>query len=131
MKALLDTHILIWWLSDLKKLNRSQRRILSAAKTNAPLYVSDITLLEIATLVRNGRYRIDRPVEEWLAGATALPLVERVPISPKIAAEVAHLPSSFHGDPADQVIVATARVIGATLLTADSKIIDAGVVRTM
>lgn len=131
MKALLDTHILIWWLSDLKKLNRAQKRVLSAAKAHAPLYVSDITLLEIATLVRNGRYRIDRPVEEWLAGATALPLVERVPISPKIAAEVAHLPSNFHGDPADQVIVATARVIGATLLTADSKIIDAGVVRTM
>jgi PIN domain nuclease of toxin-antitoxin system len=57
--------------------------------------------------------------------------VQRVRVSPAIAAEVAALPDSFHRDPADRLIVASARVLGATLLTQDAKIIDAKLVPTM
>ncbi len=128
MKYVVDTHVLIWWIEGSKRLGASHKKILGKAGAGAPLYVSDISLLEIATLVRRGRYRIDLSIDDWLARATAAPLVERVAISPKIAAEVAYLPSTFHGDPADQLIVATARVLGATLLTADEKILEAGVV---
>lgn len=63
--------------------------------------------------------------------ATAPPLVQRVGISPAIAAEVAALPDDFHRDPADRILVATARVLGATLLTRDARILDAEVAETL
>jgi PIN domain nuclease of toxin-antitoxin system len=131
MKIVLDTHVLIWWVSDSKRLTPAHRRALKTVSATSPAYVCDITLLEIATLVRRGRYRVDLPIEDWLTKASAPPLVERVALSPKIAAEVHYLPHAFHGDPADQVIVATARVLGAALLTADGNIIDSKLVRTI
>jgi PIN domain nuclease of toxin-antitoxin system len=66
---------------------------------------------------------LDRPLREWLEQATALPLVRRVEISPAVAAEVAALPATFQRDPADRIIVATARVLGAKLVTSDRAII--------
>jgi PIN domain nuclease of toxin-antitoxin system len=70
-------------------------------------------------------------LREWLEQATAPPLVQRLPISPAVAAEVATLPGSFHRDPADRIIVASARVVGATLLTQDRRIIEAEIVPTL
>ena len=61
----------------------------------------------------------------------ALPQIDRVGISPAIAAEAAALPSSFHRDPADRIIVATARVIGGKLITQDRRIIASGLVATL
>jgi len=93
--------------------------------------VSDITLWEIATLVNLGRLRLRLPLRDWLEAATAPPLVRRVPISPAVASEVAALPDTFHRDPADRIIVASARVAGATLATQDRRIIEAAVVETI
>ncbi|MEE8585115.1 MAG: PIN domain-containing protein [Acidobacteriota bacterium] len=70
-------------------------------------------------------------MRDWLEAAVAPPLVQRVAISPAIAAEVASLPDSFQRDPADRLIVASARVMGATLLTSDQKIIEADLVPTL
>ena len=128
MKALLDTHILLWWFEDDGKLSRAERRVLQRASDANPLLVSDISLWEIATLVDLGRVRLRLPVRQWLDEATAPPLVERVPISPAIAAETTTLPAHFHRDPGDRIIVASARVKGATLLTHDERIITARVV---
>ena len=72
-----------------------------------------------------GRIRLALPLREWLEKAVAPPLVRRQGISPAIAAEVAALPDTFHRDPADRILVATARVLGATLLTQDRRILDA------
>jgi PIN domain nuclease of toxin-antitoxin system len=96
-----------------------------------PLWVSDITLWEIATLSSLGRIELSLPVREWLEQATAPPLVQRLPINPAVAAEVAALPDSFHCDPADRIIVASARILGATLLTRASRIIEAALVPTI
>ena len=93
--------------------------------------MSDITLWEIATLVSLGRIHLHLPLQEWLEKATVPPLVQRVPITPAIAAEVAQLPDSFHRDPADRIIVSSARVLGATLLTQDDRIIESGLVPTI
>ena len=93
--------------------------------------MSDITLWEIATLLELGRVRLRLPLREWLERATAPPLVQRVGITPAIAAEAAALPPILHRDPADRIIIATARVLGATLLTLDQRIIDAKVVPTI
>jgi PIN domain nuclease of toxin-antitoxin system len=131
VKALLDTHILLWWLGQDSRLSPEQRQVLEGATGENPLWVADITLWEIATLFSLGRIELALPLREWLEQATAGPLIERLPISPAVAAEVATLPDSFHRDPADRIIVATARVFGATLLTRDGRVIDSQLVPTL
>ncbi len=131
MTALLDTHVLIWWLQGDGPLSKAQRRVLESADADAPLRVSDISLWEIATLHSLRRIRLSLPLREWLERAVAPPLVRRHGISPAIAAEVAALPDSFHRDPADRILVATARIVGATLLTHDRRIVDSGLVATL
>ena len=131
MIALLDTHVLIWWLQGGGPLSPAQRRVLNAADGDSPLRVSDISLWEVATLHSLGRIQLSIPLREWLEKAAAPPLVRRHGISPAIAADVAALPESFHRDPADRILVATARILGATLLTHDRRIVDSGLVATL
>ncbi len=131
MSYLLDTHILLWWFETGDRLTRRERRILTGAGPEAPLLVSDISLWEIATLAELGRIRLALPLRAWLEQATAPPLVRRCGISPAVAAEVAALPPTFHRDPADRILVATARLLGATLLTRDRRILQAGLVTTL
>lgn len=131
MIALLDTHVLIWWLQDPALLSPAQKRVVDGVGAESPLRVSDISLWEIATLHSLGRIRLAIPVREWLEKAVAPPLVRRHGISPAIATEVARLPDSFHRDPADRILVATARTLGATLLTHDRRIRESGLVETV
>lgn len=131
MRALLDTHVLLYWLNRDRRLSRRQAQIFRSATAERPVWVSDISLWEIATLVDLGRVRFRRPLRDWLEAAVAPPLVRRVSISPAVAAEVAALPSTFHRDPADRIIVASARTIGAAVVTRDRRIIDSGLVPTV
>lgn len=131
MKAFLDTHILVLWMSSLESLSPAQRRIVEAASGSSPLLVSDISLWEIATLVNLGRLTLDRPLRDWLERAVAPPLVRRIGITPAVAAAVADLPEAFHRDPADRIIVASAHIMGAALLTNDGRIREAGIVKTV
>lgn len=119
---ILDTHILLWWLEDGGRLSVKCKRIISSATADHPLIVCDISLWEIATLFELERISLAIPLQEWLQRATAPPLVRVYPITPAVAAEVASLPADFHRDPADRIIVATTRLIGATLLTGDERI---------
>ena len=130
MKVLLDTHVLIWWVNG-EGLTRRQARAIESREPSEPLLVSNITLWEIATLHELGRLELDLAIRDWLERATAPPLVRRVGISPAIAAEVAVLPDDFRRDPADRIIVATGRVLGATLLTADDQIIRSELLPTV
>ena len=122
--------MLLWWHCERGRLSQSQQRVISAA-AESPLLVSDISLWEVAMLHGLGRIHLKIPLREWLEKAVAPPLVRRQGISPAVAAELAALPASFHRDPADRILVATARVIGATLLTRDRRIIEAGLVDTL
>ena len=131
MKALLDTHILLWWHGDRDRMSRAQWDVIAAAGADSPLEVSDISLWEVAMLHSLGRIRLTIPLREWLDKAVAAPLVRRHGISPAVAAELASLPDSFHRDPADRILVATARVLGATLLTRDRRITEAELVDTL
>jgi len=130
MSVVLDTHVLVWWLGDPDRLPPSFRAALHGASAEDPLLVPDICLWEIATLVSLGRLHLDIPLADWLARATAPPLVQTVRITPEIAAEVASLPDAVHRDPGDRLIVATARVMGCPLLTLDTRIRASGLVRT-
>ncbi len=75
MTALLDTHILIWWLNDASRFSPEQREVVDSASAGSPLLVSDISLWEVATLYDLGRIRLAVPLREWLDKAVAPPLV--------------------------------------------------------
>ncbi len=131
MRLLLDTHVLLWWLNDSGRLSAGQQEVLGRAGEESPLLESHISLWEVAILHNLDRIRLAMPLREWLSKAVAPPLVRTQGTSPAIATEVAVLPDSFHRDPADRIIVATARILGATLLTQDRRIVDAGLVDTL
>jgi PIN domain nuclease of toxin-antitoxin system len=127
---LLDTHVLIWWVQDGGHLPRGIRRALQSAGPERPLWVSDISMWEIAMLVQLGRVRLALPLREWLERATAPPRVQRIGITPAVAAEITVLPGSFPRDPADRILAASARVLGARLVTLDQRIIKTDAVST-
>ena len=90
------------------------------------LLVSAITPWEIAMLVSKGRLALDRDVGEWVKAALALPGIRLEPLSPEIAIASTRLPGTIHADPADRIIVATVRQVGAILLTEDQRLLDYG-----
>lgn len=85
----------------------------------------------MAKLVERGRLQLTLPVENWLAQALALPGIQMLELTPRIVVESTQLPGEFHRDPADQLIVATARVYNVPLLTADGKILSYPHVQTI
>lgn len=121
---LLDTHALVWYLDNPEKLSQKGRKAIDTGLRNEGAGIADITLWEIAMLVHKGRLTFDRDVEQWLADLSQLPNFKKFRISPPIAALSAHLPGTFHGDPADRLIVATALNLGAPLVTRDGQIRD-------
>jgi PIN domain nuclease of toxin-antitoxin system len=126
--ALLDTHVLVWWFDRSWRLSAAQRRILRRAEQGDAVGVSDISLWEVASLIERGRMKLALPIDEWLARATAPPRAERVGITPAIAREMIDLAITRDWDPADRILVATARVHGVPLVTCDARIIDSELV---
>jgi PIN domain nuclease of toxin-antitoxin system len=123
----LDTHAWVWWLhGDADRLGRREIDALDALPEESPPCVSDISLWEVATLVGLNRLDLGEPLESWLDTATRP--IQIVPISVRVAAELARLPSTFHRDPADRLIVATARVLDRPVLTKDAVIRRSGLV---
>jgi PIN domain nuclease of toxin-antitoxin system len=118
----LDTHIWVWWVNGSAELTAGQRQALQA-HIGAGLGVSIISCWEVAKLVERGRLQLTMPVESWLEQALALPGVRLLELTPRIVVESTQLPGEFHRDPADQLIVATARIYDVPLLTADGKVL--------
>ena len=86
--------------------------------------ISAISCWEVAKLVEKGRLVLPCPIADWLENALAYPGITLLPLTPEIAVESTTLPRSFHKDPADQIIVATARIHDCLLVTADQEILD-------
>jgi PIN domain nuclease of toxin-antitoxin system len=118
---LLDTHIWIWWVSRPDQLRPRHREVLESGG-DAVFGVSIISCWEVAKLVEYGRLKLDRPVGLWIGYALAVPGVSLIDLSPQIAVESTLLPQPFHRDPADQILVATARVLRCPIMTDDAKI---------
>lgn len=118
----LDTHIWIWWVHRYSRLTPDHLRQLEEFEAQG-LGVSVISCWEVAKLVEVGRLELQRPIEDWLSQALNYPGVELLPLTPAIAVESTKLPGQFHRDPADQLIVATARVHQCPLATADLQIL--------
>lgn len=118
---LLDTHIWVWWVHGEDRLKPAYRDAI-AAHEEVGIGVSAISCWEIAKLVQNKRLVLPCPTLEWLDQALGYPGVRLIDLSPRICAESTELPGAFHKDPADQIIVATARVLECQLLSEDELI---------
>jgi PIN domain nuclease of toxin-antitoxin system len=122
----LDTHVAVRWLLEVKKLSREQiRAIEEAARRTEPVGLSAMSLLEIAVLTSQGKLRLR--VDEFFEELQANPLFRILPLSYEVALEVASLGVALR-DPADRVIVATARVHRLRLMTLDQRIIESKLV---
>lgn len=124
---LLDTHIALWWRATPQKLSKAQTRVMQELERRGErARISVIALLELAMLVERGRLRISVPLESWLRELEEHPLIEVLPLDATIISESVQLGYGFHADPADRLIVATARCHGLKLLTADDRIREWG-----
>ena len=119
----LDTHIWVWWVHGDAALSASTRTMLDAAEQTG-LGVSAISCWEVAKLVERGRLSLPCPVYDWMQQALSYPGVRLIELSARISVESTQLPGTFHRDPADQIIVATARVLDVPLVTVDAKILE-------
>jgi len=118
---LVDTHVVAWLAFAQQQLSRKAKAAIDDARQNAGgLAISDITLLELATLVSKGRIHLDISLESFLEQVEARFIV--LPISGRACARAMELPAAYPKDPADRVIGATALVEGLSLLTADREI---------
>jgi PIN domain nuclease of toxin-antitoxin system len=127
----LDTHILVRWLADPKRLSREQARILDGViRRRETVAVSAITLLELAILFSEGGLRLTLSLDEVFGELEASPVLRIFPLTIEVAKEVASLRSVLR-DPADCVIAATARVHALRLLTSDRRIIESNIVSTV
>jgi PIN domain nuclease of toxin-antitoxin system len=119
----LDTHTWVWWVHGDERLTQAQHEIITANESDL-IGVSAMSCWEIAKLVEYQRLELSNPLEEWFDQALNYPGVQLLALTPEIAIESTRLPGQFHRDPADQIIVATARVYGCSLVTSDDKILN-------
>lgn len=128
---LLDTHVLIWMVSDSSQLSRPASRELRKAERNGELAIASITLWELALLYQRGRLRTSGSVESSIRAILEKSRVAVIEISPEIAALTTTFPDTYPKDPADRLIGATARALGATLITQDERILDSPLIRSV
>lgn len=120
--SLLDTHIWIWWVQATSRLSATHLTYLTANAPNG-FGVSVYSVWEVAMLDANGKINLSLPVADWVRMALAYPGVQLLPLTPDIAIEPTRLPDPFHKDPADRILVATARVLNIPIVTKDRKIL--------
>lgn len=120
MSVLLDTHVWLWWMLGADRLPEPERRSLDHLAARAGVRLAAVSLWEAQMLHAKGRLELDRSFEVWIRDAASV--VEIFPLDVEVVCEVAALPATFHGDPADRLIVATARAHRIPLATHDRSI---------
>jgi PIN domain nuclease of toxin-antitoxin system len=124
---LLDTHVWIWVMQgNAREMDGTAVRMIEEASARGSVLVSAISAWEVAMLDAKGRVRFGMDVEEWVRRGLNAPGVHLAELTPEVAVHSARLPGEVHGDPADRILIATARRTGATLVTRDAKIVDYG-----
>jgi len=124
---LLDTHVWVWLINGDNKLKSSASLPLieDAGKRDA-LKVLIMSVWEIGMLVSKGRLDLGMNVYEWVNKALTAPGISLLSLSPEVALESADLPDSFHGDPVDRLLVASARNSNSIIVTRDHRILNYG-----
>jgi len=122
MPSVLDTHTWMWWVNGDRRLSRRARTTIKRASTRGELFLSIYSIWELAKKVEKGQLALDRPLDEWLDLALSAEGLQVAEMTRPILVDSCRLPQPFHGDPADQIIVATSRSLSATLITRDSRL---------
>lgn len=123
----LDTHAWIWLMEGTaSELSASTITLIEQAAGRSELAISAISVWEVAMLEAKSRISLSQSIEEWIKAALTAPGIRLVDLSPVIALESTRLPGSPHADPADRIIIATARVLGSVLVTCDERILAYG-----
>lgn len=121
---LLDTHVWVWLMDGAAgKLSPATLRKIQTAAGKGRIFVSAISVWEVATLEAKGRLTFSMDCRAWVEQALAAPGVQFAELTPDIAVDSARLPGRMHGDPADRILIATARALNSTLVTHDGKIL--------
>jgi len=120
---LLDTHIVVWWLSEdeRSRLSVSEKETLNEHASRGALAMSAISLWEIQMLVQKKRLKLTMPFERWIREMTQPGVINVLPLDAAVIIEVNQLPKSFHGDPADRIIAATAIAHEMKIMSHDRK----------
>lgn len=120
MRTFLDTHAWIWWVTGDPRLSAVATNLIKAEAARNGVWISAISIWEIAKKVEKKQIVLDRPFRDWLDGALAKPGLFVAEITTDILIDSCELPVPFHGDPADQIIVATVRHHQGRLVTKDA-----------
>jgi PIN domain nuclease of toxin-antitoxin system len=123
IKLILDTHVFLWLMNGEKDLSEKSKAIILKAVEEGTIGLSAISLWEISMLSARKRIFLNQPCLNWIERSLEAPGIILCPLSPEIVVESSSLPEAFHGDPADRMIVATARILGVPLMTRDDKIL--------
>lgn len=127
---ILDTHIWVWWNHNDPKLTTNHSKVINQERSNG-LGICSISLIEISRLVTQNRLIIPCSLQEWFNIALAQEGVILLSITPQIAIDSYSLPGDFHKDPADRLIVSTARIYDVPLVSVDEKILAYSDVKTI
>lgn len=131
MIYLMDTHVWVWWHTAPEKLSPAVRDMIINLDATDQLLMSVISVWEVAKLVEKNRLRLRIEIDQWVEQALNMSHFQLLPLSPEIAIESTRLPQPFHQDPSDQMIVASARLFDATVLTVDQQILSYPHVRAL
>lgn len=120
----LDTHALIWWVNEDKKLSSRALKAINKeiADEGGQIIISSITTWEIALLIKKGRLALTMDIDDWIDTISSIECVRFVPIDNDVAIQSVRLPGEFHPDPADRMITALARHLSVALVSSDQKI---------
>jgi PIN domain nuclease of toxin-antitoxin system len=121
---LLDTHIWLRYLGISGDLRKMALPTIHRAAAAGTLFVSAISVWELAMLVKRGRVSLHTSVGRWVEEALAKPGINLLPFSPEIAIESVNLPEPIHKDPSDRILIASARVERLTIVTRDAEVLD-------
>jgi PIN domain nuclease of toxin-antitoxin system len=122
MPTVLDTHAWLWWVTADRRLSKRARTTIEKSQREEALWLSLISVWELAKKIEKGQLVLDRPYDQWLDVAVAMPGLHLAELTRPILVDSCQLPKPFPGDPADQIIVATARHHSAVLVTKDRRI---------
>jgi len=123
---LLDTHVLIWFFEGTEELRPEARDVIESFGRTDEVFASVITFWELGILAAKNRIRLSEPITEWTKEVIGWPGLSVAALTPSIAVESSFLPQGIHADPADRVLIATARSLDATLVTHDARILRYG-----
>ncbi len=126
MRLLLDTHALVWLADGSDELATPARELIDTAARSSGLAVSAISFWELAMLAERSRISLSKPIADWRSEVLDAPGIIEITVTGDIGIEAALLPGDIHGDPADRILAATARLHECRLATRDRRLLDYG-----